>query len=800
MADSGYSVEVHFAQRLAANEKKIRDRAVKRLRQWIVARSRKENALSEDELMRLWKGMFYCMWMCDKPVIQEELADQISDMVHCFQQPQQAVTFYDTYLLTMKREWIGIDHLRMDKFLMLVRRAYRQMLVLLHNNDWDQSLLQLFLNSLRRSVLNPAMDGCPDGLRYQLAHVYLDELAREGTEELTPQQASSFLAPFAELVAKTLNKKLRDVMLEDIFQDVVERSNVGEEKEEEEEEDEGIASDEDRTKKSDKKKKGHKTAKKRRRKGDQDEDEDEDEDDEEEEDVDILEKVMFPEEMVPPLEYDYGAIADMLFKQASEKNIPARNRKPVYRMVTRFQSLAKGIYPMRNLLEEIRNEKDNDYLQDDLPWWKKLQAIEKAKKKKKRRKRRRGKKGAKGGDGDDDDDDGEEDTIDDDDEEEVARKRPRKMGKETALSGHDAGRAREEDEVETEAVETESKKKKKKKTKRKTSGESNTADMAEDDGTNESRPMESDETKPSKSKRKLGGKANLTREDGATESSDKESLVEARLQAAVEGDKRAEAAEDDFDMPMKSKKNKKKHKKAAAISEDAPTPNADTDATPKLEVVPADKDAVLKSPFLVDSSKKVLDGHQENEDVPAETPRRKSKKGKKSKKMTLTESDTGVPEMGDDVAMPTETPMEINMSRGKDSTEQKSERKLSVFASFQKVETPVAYVKKSKHRSEVPSTLPRAKAKSKAQPQYTPPMTRKRVKIALSLNQFQGASDYRQSVKASPGVPFDGTKKPAHSALKPTPERPASKASKTSAKVAAKAASKRRRSQAVDFF
>ncbi|XP_072166313.1 uncharacterized protein [Diadema setosum] len=756
--------------------------------------------------MRLWKGMFYCMWMCDKPVIQEELADQISDMVHCFQQPQQAITFYDTYLLTMKREWIGIDHLRMDKFLMLVRRTYRQMLVLLHNNDWDQSLLQLFLNSLRRSVLNPAMDGCPDGLRYQLAHVYLDELAREGTEELTPQQASSFLAPFAELVAKTLNKKLRDVMLEDIFQDVVERSNVGEEKEEEEEdEDEGIASDEDRTKKKDKKKKGHKNAKKGRRKGDQDDDEDDDDDEEEEEeDVDILEKVMFPEEMVPPLEYDYGAIADMLFKQASEKNIPARNRKPVYRMVTRFQSLAKGVYPMKNLLEEIRNEADNDYLQDDLPWWKKLQAIEKAKKKKKRRKRRRGKKGAKGANGDGEEEDGEEDAIDDDDEEEeeeeVAKKRPRKMGKENALNRNDAERAREEEEVEMEAVETESKKKKKKKTKRKTSGESDAADIAEDDGTDESRPTESEETKPSKSKRKSSGKANLTREDGATGSSDKESLLEARLQAAVRGGKSAEAAEGDLAMPMKSKKNKKKHKKAVAVSEDTPTPNTDTDATPEPEVVPADKDAVLKSPFSGDSSKEVHVGHQENEDVPAETPRRKSKKGKKGKKTALTESDTGTLEMNDDVAMPTGTLMETNMSRGKDSTEQKSERKLSAFASFQKVETPVAYVKKSKQRSEVPSTLPRAKAKSKAQPQFTPPMTRKRVKIALSLNQFQGASDYKQSVKASPGVPFDGTKKPAHSALKPTPERPASKVSKTSAKVAAKAASKRRRSQAVDFF
>jgi len=33
------SVEVHFAQRLAANEKKIRDRAMKKLRKWFELKS-----------------------------------------------------------------------------------------------------------------------------------------------------------------------------------------------------------------------------------------------------------------------------------------------------------------------------------------------------------------------------------------------------------------------------------------------------------------------------------------------------------------------------------------------------------------------------------------------------------------------------------------------------------------------------------------------------------------------------------------------------------------------------------------
>ena len=40
--------------------------------------------LSKDEVLRIWKGLFYCYWMSDKPLVQEELAEKISAMVHCF--------------------------------------------------------------------------------------------------------------------------------------------------------------------------------------------------------------------------------------------------------------------------------------------------------------------------------------------------------------------------------------------------------------------------------------------------------------------------------------------------------------------------------------------------------------------------------------------------------------------------------------------------------------------------------------------------------------------------------------------
>ena len=36
------------------------------------------------ELLKLWRGLFYCMWMSDKPLVQEELARKLASLVQCF--------------------------------------------------------------------------------------------------------------------------------------------------------------------------------------------------------------------------------------------------------------------------------------------------------------------------------------------------------------------------------------------------------------------------------------------------------------------------------------------------------------------------------------------------------------------------------------------------------------------------------------------------------------------------------------------------------------------------------------------
>merc|ERR1719516_976630 len=44
--------------------------------------------------MRIWKGLFYCFWMSDKPLIQEELAVNIASMIDSFCHTETSLLFY----------------------------------------------------------------------------------------------------------------------------------------------------------------------------------------------------------------------------------------------------------------------------------------------------------------------------------------------------------------------------------------------------------------------------------------------------------------------------------------------------------------------------------------------------------------------------------------------------------------------------------------------------------------------------------------------------------------------------------
>lgn len=81
-------------------------------------------AFEDKDFLRTWKGLFYCMWMADKPLPQEKLAEDIASLIHCFPNNEVCTIFFGTFLETMSLEWFGIDQWRIDKFMMVCTFFY----------------------------------------------------------------------------------------------------------------------------------------------------------------------------------------------------------------------------------------------------------------------------------------------------------------------------------------------------------------------------------------------------------------------------------------------------------------------------------------------------------------------------------------------------------------------------------------------------------------------------------------------------------------------------------------------------
>lgn len=312
--------EVHFAHHLAANEKVTRDRAIRKLTRWIRAKSgRQDTVFTEESLMKLWKGLFFCMWMSDKPLVQQELANSIAGLVHCFAHRDQSLLFLETFFNTMAREWFAIDRFRLEKFMMLVRRCFRQGVVLAYSGGWKDENITDFCNTLKMTALCPNSHEVPLGLRLHVVDVFLQELARAHGGELTPEQAMLFLQPFLEILTKSNEQTLVDAVCKNVFFLVLDLDR------------EAAELDVDP---STVKLKGCRAAD-----GHDSEEEEEDEDMYDEHGR-VLEKGESSQDL-PAVPFDYSIIADKLFDTLKTNTLKPLNRAVITRMVKKFRAVLK---------------------------------------------------------------------------------------------------------------------------------------------------------------------------------------------------------------------------------------------------------------------------------------------------------------------------------------------------------------------------------------------------------------------------------------------------------------------------
>ncbi|GBM02226.1 Ribosomal RNA processing protein 1 B [Araneus ventricosus] len=213
----GITVEAHFAQQLASNQPHIRERALKKIGKWFERISVSSEELNEETFLKIFKGLYYYFWHCDKMLVQEDRAEVISQFIHSFKSMEYSFLYIDSFFTTMTREWHCIDRYRIEKFMMLVRKFLHQCFQLLKSKCWKVKYIKAVLNILKKTVLTPSEDSAPFGLKTHISDIYMEELTKVGHDEVTPKILRKFLLPYCDVLCYCDDPSFLQSVKKDVF-------------------------------------------------------------------------------------------------------------------------------------------------------------------------------------------------------------------------------------------------------------------------------------------------------------------------------------------------------------------------------------------------------------------------------------------------------------------------------------------------------------------------------------------------------------------------------------------------------
>ncbi|KAJ6411129.1 hypothetical protein OIU84_007811 [Salix udensis] len=126
-------------------------------------------------MKKIWKGLFYCMWHADKSLAQNQLINKLSSLLSVIDDESVCFSYFSVFIVTLRREWSGIDGLRLDKFYLLIRRFVNSLFVLFKKKKWGLSVVERFMKVfVDKGFL--ADDKLGNGVNYHVASVFVEEL------------------------------------------------------------------------------------------------------------------------------------------------------------------------------------------------------------------------------------------------------------------------------------------------------------------------------------------------------------------------------------------------------------------------------------------------------------------------------------------------------------------------------------------------------------------------------------------------------------------------------------------------
>ncbi|CAK9304380.1 unnamed protein product [Gordionus sp. m RMFG-2023] len=269
----------------------------------------------EKDYFKIWKALFFHLWMTDKMINQENVASDISQILLDFHETSNSFLFFDTFLQTIDREYKVIDAYRIDKFLLLTRKMIYQSFKLLANNDWEGAYCKPFFDIITKSVLTKSQNvtDTPHNISFvfHIIDIYLPELLQVGRSSITCSKALKMLTPFFHIMSIEKSRQIIDRINLNIFEYIMTQSEVEQKLCQEAEGEINL-------------------------------------------DLPYFHNKHSKKEFRADNTYifiNYDEIAKILYQHGSDKKCPPKNRKIIYDLTQKFEKLARGEYP---LIEEYK--------------------------------------------------------------------------------------------------------------------------------------------------------------------------------------------------------------------------------------------------------------------------------------------------------------------------------------------------------------------------------------------------------------------------------------------------------------
>ena len=146
--------------------------------------------LDDLAMKKLWRSIFFAMWLADLPKVHDELARSVAKTVHRFGEDDAVRRWTLCFCSTLAAEWARLDKYRLDKYYLLARHFVRESLAWCRAKDWAPASVDAFASAIDAGWF--AAPKCPDGPRLHYGDVLLEALVEF---EVPPSAAHRFCRP-----------------------------------------------------------------------------------------------------------------------------------------------------------------------------------------------------------------------------------------------------------------------------------------------------------------------------------------------------------------------------------------------------------------------------------------------------------------------------------------------------------------------------------------------------------------------------------------------------------------------------